>query len=181
MWALVERYTGKVGYRRGVKSEGLLADPPVIDCSGWSRHLLTTAMEAENKAANRLVFEPESILAIQCWSDRIVQEVETRTGRVIHGEQVTAANLPRHAAIGIKQGAPEWAKNYPRSRGITHIVQVVRRPADDAPLVSESLGWNEPQGIRLTPLHEWLALAEQHARAGEIWAVDPFAMATRTS
>ena len=113
MWALVERYTGKVGYRRGVKSEGLLADPPVVDCSGWSRLLLTSAMEGENKTVDRLVFEPESISAIQCWSDRIVQEIEIRTGRVIHGEQVTAANLPRCAAIGIKQGAPSGQRTTP--------------------------------------------------------------------
>ena len=35
MWALVNRYTGRVGYERGIKAAGLDADPPVIDCSGW--------------------------------------------------------------------------------------------------------------------------------------------------
>jgi hypothetical protein len=45
MWRLVQRYTGRVGYRRGVKSEGLLANPPVIDCSGWTALLLTQALQ----------------------------------------------------------------------------------------------------------------------------------------
>lgn len=51
MWHLVQLYTGRVGYQRGVKSEGLSAAPPVIDCSGWTRLLLTEAMQAENSVA----------------------------------------------------------------------------------------------------------------------------------
>jgi len=46
MWRLVQLYTGRVGYQLGVKSEGLSADPPVIDCSGWTRLFLTKAMRA---------------------------------------------------------------------------------------------------------------------------------------
>ena len=30
MWLLVQRYTGRVGYKSTVKSEGLVADPPII-------------------------------------------------------------------------------------------------------------------------------------------------------
>ena len=29
LWQFVQRYTGRVGYRRGVKSEGRSASPPV--------------------------------------------------------------------------------------------------------------------------------------------------------
>jgi len=181
MWRLVEQYTGKVGYQRGVKAEGLAADPPVIDCSGWSRVLLSAAMKAENDAADCTIFDAATMSAIQAWSDRIIEAIEMRTGRVLHGDEVTAESIPRCAAIGVKQGDPAWARNYPRSRGITHIVQVVRRPIDDAPMVSESLGWIEPYGIRLTPLDEWLVLARPHMQAGEIWAVDPFAMTTSSN
>ena len=36
MWALAERFTGQVGYKGGTKASELNADPPVIDCSGWT-------------------------------------------------------------------------------------------------------------------------------------------------
>jgi hypothetical protein len=85
MWRLVPLYTGRVGYQRGVKSEGLSADPPAIDCSGWTRLLLTKAMRAENEAAGRAVFGAEDVEALQVWSDRIIQEIETRTGFVLEG------------------------------------------------------------------------------------------------
>lgn len=57
MWRLVQRHTGRVGYQRGVKSEGLSRNPPVIDCSGWAGLLLTQAMHAENEVAGRTVFD----------------------------------------------------------------------------------------------------------------------------
>jgi hypothetical protein len=127
MWRLVQRYTGQVGYQRGVKSEGLFVTPPVIDCSGWTALLLTQAMQAENEAARRDVFGADGMLALQVWSDRIIHEVETRTGFILQGPEIAATSLPRRATIGLKMGEPAWATNHPRLRGITHIVQVVRR------------------------------------------------------
>jgi hypothetical protein len=175
MWRLVQRYTGQVGYQRGVKSEGLSASPPVIDCSGWTALLLTHAMQSENEAAGRDVFGADHMLALQVWSD----EVEIRTGFILEGPEITAASLPRYATLGLKMGEPAWATNHPRPRGITHIVQVVRRPEDDAPFVSEAFGGSPLPGISLTPLTEWLAVAQPRIRAGEMWAVDPFRMAAR--
>jgi hypothetical protein len=177
MWRLVQRYTGQVGYQRGVKSEGLFVTPPVIDCSGWTALLLTQAMQAENEAARRDVFGADGMLALQVWSDRIIHEVETRTGFILQGPEIAATSLPRCATIGLKMGEPAWATNHPRLRGITHIVQVVRRPEDDAPFVSEAFGGSQLPGISLTPLAEWLALEQPRIRAGEMWAVDPFRMA----
>ena len=179
MWRLVQLYTGRVGYQRGVKSEGLSADPPAIDCSGWTRLLLTQAMRAENEAAGRAVFGAEDVEALQAWSDRIIQEIETRTGFVLEGQEITALSLPRCATIGLKMGEPAWASNHPRPRGITHIVQVVRRPEDDAPFVSESFGGSVSPGISLTPLGEWLALSQPRLRASEMWAVDPFRLSSK--
>ena len=75
-------------------------------------------------------------------------------------------------------GEPAWASNHPRPRGITHIVQVVRRPEDDAPFVSEAFGDSVSPGISLTPLRERLALSQPYLRAGEMWAVDPFRLAS---
>jgi hypothetical protein len=174
MWQLVQTWTGCVGYKRGVKSEGLSMTPPVIDCSGWVGLLLQRAMRAENEAAGRVVFRNEDISALQTWSDRIIHEVEARTGTVLEGQAITARTLPRFATIGLKLGTPAWANNHPRPRGITHVVQVVRRPEDGAPFVSESFGLSVPAGISLTPLDEWLDRVEPHRRANEIWAVDPF-------
>ena len=178
MWRLVRRYTGRVGYQRSVKLEGLSADPPVIDCSGWTALLLTSAMRAENDAAGRAVFGADDVAALQVWSDRIIQEIESRTAFIVEGRDITALSLPRCATIGLKLGEPAWAANHPRPRGITHIVQVVRRPEDDAPFVSESFGGSVSPGISLTPLRQWLALREPSLRAGEMWAVDPFRLAT---
>ena len=56
----VELYTGRVGHRRGVKPEGLSADPPVIDCSGWVGVLFTQAM----KPRTRRLAEPSSVRMI---------------------------------------------------------------------------------------------------------------------
>ncbi|KKB64387.1 hypothetical protein WM40_05540 [Robbsia andropogonis] len=179
MWQLVQLYTGRVGYQRGVKSEGLSADPPVIDCSGWTRLLLTKAMRAENEAAGCTVFGFDYVDALQAWSDRIIQEIESRTGFILEGREITAFSLPRCATIGLKMGDPAWASNHPRLRGITHIVQVIRRPEDDAPFVSESFGGSVSSGISLTPLGKWLALSQRHLRAGEMWAVDPFRLTQR--
>ncbi|CAN5129448.1 hypothetical protein BH10PSE10_BH10PSE10_13870 [soil metagenome] len=177
MWRLVELYTGRVGYRRGVKSEGLTAKPPIIDCSGWVRVLLTHAMQAENEAAGFVRFSAGDVDALQVWSDRIIEEIETRTGFVLEGPEITAHSLPRYATIGLKLGNPAWAANHPRPRCITHIVQIVRRPKDGAPFVSESFGDSTPPGLHLTPLEDWLTLWQARLSANEAWAVDSFRLA----
>lgn len=174
MWQLVERYTGGVGYKGGVKAEGLAADPPVIDCSGWAALLLSTAMKAVNDCG-REMFDTDDIAKVFTWSDRIIQEIETRTGIVLEGDEITSAVLPRYATIGLRQGGGAWAQNHPRPRGITHVVQIVRRPADGAPFVSESQGWATPYGLRLLPLTDWLEVTRDYLKAGESWAVDAFA------
>lgn len=91
---------------------------------------------------------------------------------------ITAHTLPRCATIGLKMGEPAWAINHPRPRGITHIVQIVRCPEDDAPFVSESFGGSAAPGISLTPLAEWLARSQPHILANEVWVVDAFRMAS---
>ena len=177
MWRLAQRYTGKVGYRRPVKAEGLTRDPPVIDCSGWTALLLTEAMAAANATAGREVFDAAYMAALRTWSDRIISEIESRTGFILAGSVIDGANLPRCATIGLKMGAPAWAPNHARPRGITHVAQVVRRPEDDAPFVSEAIG-EAPEGIRLTALADWLAAWRVQIDAGEAWAVDPFRQPT---
>jgi hypothetical protein len=159
MWKLVQSHTGRVAYQRGIKSEGLSADPPTIDCSGWTAYLLTTAMQAQNEAAGCEVFRSDDVNALRAWSDRMIQEIEIRTGFVLNGSEIMVRTLPRCATIGMKMGQPSWANNHPRSRGITHVVQVVRRPEDGEPFVSESFDGVVSRGISLTPLSHTLAFA----------------------
>lgn len=106
MWQLAQRYTGKVGYRRGVKSEGLRASSPLIDCSGWVGLLLSQAMEAENIASGLSAFSATAISSVQTWSDRIIDVVHTRTHYLLQGEDVCAQRLPRSATIDLRMGAP---------------------------------------------------------------------------
>jgi hypothetical protein len=175
MWQLVERYTGHVGYKGGVKAEGLTVDPPAIDCSGWVSLLLSTAMTSVNDSSGQEVFSGDDVAAVSTWSDRIIETIETRTGTILQGNRITLGELPRYATIGLWQGGGAWAQNHPRPRGITHIVQIVRRPGDGAPFVSEAQGWAEPYGLRLLPLSDWFDVTQAYLIVGESWAVDPFA------
>lgn len=177
MWQLVQRYTGRVGYRATVKAEGLAADPPVIDCSGWFGVLITAAMNAENEAAGRRVFAADDAAAMQAWADRIIMEIETRTGFILAGPAVWAGSLPPYATFGLRLGDATGLADHPRPRGITHVAQVVRRPHDGAPFVSDSISTAVPPGIRLTPLAEWLNLVRSRLRPDDVWAVDPFRLA----
>lgn len=175
MWALVERYTGRVGYKRGTKASGLNDHPPVIDCSGWTALLLSVGMAAANREAGRLLFSGADMAAVHTWSDRLIENLERRSGVIVTGDHITVAGLPPFATIGLQQGGGAWAKNHPRPRGITHVVQVVHRSGDHAPYVSEAQGMAEPYGLRLLPLAEWIAGTRDNLKSGTAWAVAPFA------
>jgi hypothetical protein len=115
MWRLASQYTGRVGYRRSVKFEGLAADRPLIDCSGWVALLLTKGMEEENIAAGRLMFALDDMGALRTRSDRIIAEIETRTGFILNGQEITPESLPRCATLGVELGEPAWADNHQRA------------------------------------------------------------------
>lgn len=117
MWTLVDRYTGRVGYRGGVKASGLEADAPVIDCSGWVALLLSAGMEAANRAANSALFSSYDVLAIDTWSDRIIEELERQSGFILEGDRISLDSLPPYATVGLRQGGGAWANNHPRPRG----------------------------------------------------------------
>lgn len=174
LWRLVQLHTGRVGYQRGVKAEGLSIKPPVIDCSGWVALLLTEAMRAANEAATQPVFGDEYRQALQSWSDRIIDEIELRTRFILDMRELATHAIPRYATLGLKLGNPAWANNHPRTRGITHIAQIVRRPIDGTPFVSESFGYLSNPGITLTALDNWLVRATELDGFEGMWAVDPF-------
>lgn len=175
MWALVERHTGRVGYKGGVKASGLKEDPPIIDCSGWTALLLSAGMAAANREARRTIFSAADVAAAHTWSDRLIENLERRSGFILNGDQITAAGLPPYATIGLQQGGGAWAENHPRPRGITHVVQVVHDPGDRAPYVSEAQGMDQPYGIRLLPLAAWIERTRDYLKPDMAWAVDPFA------
>lgn len=174
MWALVERYTGRVAYKGGVKAQGLDQEPPVIDCSAWAALLLSTGMAAANRTAARPLFSDADFAAVHTWSDRMIENLERRSGFVLTGNQITVSTLPCYATIGLQQGGGAWAKNHPRPRGITHVVQVVHRPGDRAPYVSEAQGMTQPYGVRLLPLAEWIDRTQDYLKRDVAWAVAPF-------
>jgi hypothetical protein len=175
MWTLASQYTGRVGYRGGVKEIGLHSDPPAIDCSGWAAFLLSAGMESANQACAAQRFESDEIAAVHTWSDRMIEELERRSNWILEGDEIDLDTLPPYATIGLRQGGGAWATNHPRPRGITHVVQVVRRIDDEVPFVSEAQGWAEPYGLRLTPLAAWLDLTRAYIKRGEAWAVNAFA------
>jgi hypothetical protein len=175
IWTLVNRYTGRVGYRRGAKEIGLKSDPPAIDCSGWAAFLLSAGMKAANQVSAAPLFESDEIAAVHTWSDRMIEELERRSNWILAGDEIAPDTLPPYATIGLRQGGGAWATNRPRSRGITHVVQVVRRIDDGVRFVSEAQGWADPHGLRLTPLDAWLDTTRTHIKRGEAWAVNAFA------
>lgn len=166
MWALAERFTGQVGYKGGIKASGLSADPPVIDCSGWTALLLSTGMAAANREAGRSLFSEADLTALHTWSDRLIENLEQRSRSILLGDQITVAGLPAYATIGLQQGGGAWAKNHPRPRGITHVVQVLHRPEDHAPYVSEAQGMSQPHGLRLLPIAEWIERTGDYLKPG---------------
>jgi hypothetical protein len=178
MWTLANRHTGRVGYKGGIKAAGLDADPPVIDCSGWAALLLSSGMEAANRAAATELFSSDDIAAVHTWSDRMIERLERRSGWILEGDEISLATLPPYATIGLRQGGGAWAENHPRPRGITHVVQVIRRPDNGAPFVSEAQGWSEPRGLRLMPLSGWLEVTQDYLKRGEAWAVNAFTQRT---
>jgi hypothetical protein len=113
-------------------------------------------MAAANREAGRSLFSHEDVAAVHTWSDRLIENLERRSGFILMGDHNTAAELPPYATIGLQQGGGAWAKNHPRLRGITHVVQVVHRPGDYAPYVSEAQGMTKPHGLRLLPLADWI-------------------------
>jgi hypothetical protein len=104
MWALAGRYTGRVGYKRGGKKSGLKSDTPVIDCSGWAALLLSAGMEAANRAAAGELFSSSDVAAINTWSDRMIEELERRSGWILEGNGIVLGALPPYATIGLRQG-----------------------------------------------------------------------------
>ena len=109
----------------------------------------------------------------------MIENLERRSGFILAGNRITLDALPRYATIGLQQGGGAWASNHPRPRGITHVVQVVRRPDDGSPHASEAQGMREPRGLGLLPLAEWLDQARDHLKPGVAWAVDAFAVPIR--
>jgi hypothetical protein len=175
MWALVDRYTGHVRYKGGTKAAGLDAESPVIDCSGWAALLLASGMKAVTSLENGDVFSSDDIAAVSTWSDHMIEVLMRQSGWMLKGNEITVDALPAFATIGLQQGGGAWANNHPRTRGITHVVQLVQRPRDGARFVSEAQGWAEPYGLRLLPLDDWIDVTRACLTLGKAWAEDAFA------
>jgi hypothetical protein len=132
-------------------------------------------MEAVNVTTGAEAFSAQDVSEVHTWSDRMIEVLQRRSGCVLEGDKITLETLPLHATIGLQQGGGAWAANNPRPRGITHVVQVVCRPDDGVPFVSEAQGWSVLRGLRLMPLADWLHATQPYLQLGKAWAVDAFA------
>ena len=112
MWDLVERYTGKVGYRGGVKADGLDATPPVIDCSGWVSLLLSTGMKAVNDCG-REKFGINDIANVFFWSVSHYSGNPGTDGHYSRRRPNSTRKSSRFATVGLRQGGGDWAKITP--------------------------------------------------------------------
>jgi hypothetical protein len=70
------------------------------------------AMRAENDVPGCRTCDGDDVQTPQTWSDRIIREVEMRTGFILEGREVIAFSLPQSATIGLRPGAPDWAVNW---------------------------------------------------------------------
>lgn len=69
IWRLMQLYTGRTGYQRGVKAEGLSANPPVIDMLG-----MDWVASHKSHASGKRCGWPRSVRAadmqsVHTWSD----------------------------------------------------------------------------------------------------------------
>lgn len=178
LWDETAAAEGKVRYKLGTKD----SNSGFIDCSGWVRQITTHAFDAVNKAAGESVFHHEAYGVFYTHSDGIITGVEARTGHVLHGNDVSLANLREGMLIGCNFASYAWENDTPpRMYGIDHIVQVIRNPGDGSLFITQSS--SSGNGVNKLDLQGWLQkrIAEKMMEQQRIHAADPFAMADRNS
>jgi len=178
LWdATVAGVRAHVGYLLGAKdiAQG------VIDCSGWVDHLTWSAFDVVNAlAAPEVVFSKDDYAALRTHSDGIIVAIEARTGKALHGPDVTIENLREGMLIGVNFGDFSWEKGSPpRVYGINHIVQVLRSPISGELFISQSS--HSGHGVNTVLLAAWLAQLSSQGllKAKKIHAADPFLLADR--
>lgn len=148
-----------------------------VDCSGWVVRLQNATMAEINREAGRPVFAPADRF------DRnydaaatIVQKASRRSGVMLEGSAVSAANLREGMVIGEDNGPQFDAKGRQwdsgRYRGIDHITMVVRDPNSGNLMISQSRGG---EGVEMIPLDRYLQ--SKQSRGVELYATDPLAKA----
>jgi hypothetical protein len=191
MWQLAQWAIGqRIGWRLGAKRSAMLHEG-VIDCSGWVAWLLAEGFAAENTAmvhqpgapAPAVIFDKADLAAIDTYSDAIVGNVARLTGFLLEGLAIAGANLSPGMVIGLNAGEYGWESSAPRSRGIDHVVIVLRNPVGNGggPLyICQSAaghGVAPAGGVSLMPLATWMEQVAKLALAGRLFAVDPMRLA----
>jgi len=142
-----------------------------VDCSGWVVHLQNATMDEINQKAGRDVFSPEQRFSPGYTSAAgLIQQSEKRSGMLLTGRDVNAETLREGMIIGEDNGRTSFDAG--RYRGIDHVTMVVRDPASNALMISQSRGG---EGVELTPLAQYLD--RKHARGVELFATDPLSPA----
>ncbi len=177
MWALVERYTGQVGYKGGTKASGLDADLPVIDCSGWTALLLSTGMAAANRQAGRSLFNDADVAAVHTWSDR-----QSRTWNGAPASSSWATRSPLRSC----RSMPPLACSRAEVLGLrtTHALVESRMsfkssiaPGTRPRMCRRAQGMTRPYVLRLLPLAEWIERTRDYLKPDMAWAVKPVRVA----
>lgn len=142
-----------------------------VDCSGWVVHLQNATMDEINQKAGHDVFSREQRFSPGYTSAAgLIQQSEKRSGMLLTGRDVNAANLREGMIIGEDNGATSFDAG--RYRGIDHVTMVVRDPRTDALMISQSRGG---EGVEMIPLANYLD--RKHARGVELFATDPLSPA----
>ena len=142
-----------------------------VDCSGWVVHLQNATMDEINQKAGRDVFSAEQRFSPGYTSAAgLIQQSEKRSGMLLTGRDVNAGNLREGMIIGEDNGRTSFDAG--RYRGIDHVTMVVRDPASNALMISQSRGG---EGVELTPMAQYLE--RKHARGVALFATDPLAPA----
>lgn len=162
-----------VRYGMGTKD----AERGTIDCSGWVVRLQNATMAEINREAGQSVFTPvDRFDKNYDAAATIIQKASRRSGVMLEGAAVTAANLREGMVIGEDNGLQfdrqgrQWDAG--RYKGIDHITMVIRNPHDGQLMISQSRGG---EGVEMIPLDRYLQ--SKHSRGVELYATDPLTKA----
>lgn len=151
-----------VGYQFGSKN----LDSGAIDCSGWIAAINKNVMQQFNSQSDTPIFDLKDQKLFETNAAGIIDNVAKKTGFMLEGGDVQAANLRAGMLIGENNGTGRGT-----NRGIDHITQVVQGP-DGQMMVSQSQGG---KGVTMTPLDQYLAA--KNKRGSSLYAVDPMKLA----
>ena len=138
-----------------------------VDCSGWVVHLQNATMAEINQKSQSEIFTRADRFSLHNdAASTIVQKAATRSGMLLEGKDVNAANLREGMIIGEDNGQKSWDRG--RFKGIDHIAMVIRNPATGALMISQS---SFGKGVNMMAVDEYLKTKEKKGTL--LFSTDP--------